>query len=376
MAPALEGCTVKHVTVIGAGVIGLTTALKIQEQPGYEVTIIADHFPTDTERKATYASQWAGAHHVSVAGTDEFQREIDMETFQTMWELSEEGGKAADCFMRLPQVEYYREQRTHDTLKFMPGFKELTAEQLTVPNAVCGLTYNSVNTFVPLFNNYLLSRFLSAGGHIIRGHIQHIEQIMENGNTNFASPAEDHRTPSHPDAVIVCAGIGARTLGGVEDQTVYPARGQTLLVRAPWLDTCMSISGGESGLWTYVIPRKNGDAILGGTYEADDWYPLPRPETTTDILQRTLELCPNLAPPEIRWEREPTIEDIRPLIISENCGFRPCRKNGVRLELEWKEFQGNRVPVVHNYGHGGFGFIASFGSASVVFKLLKQAFEE
>ncbi|KAF9057168.1 nucleotide-binding domain-containing protein, partial [Panaeolus papilionaceus] len=360
------------------GVIGLTTALRIQEQPGYEVTIIADHFPTDTERKATYASQWAGAHHVSVAGTDKFQREIDLETFQTMWELSEEDGKAPECFMRLPQIEYYRDQRTHDTLKFMPGFKELTPDQLTVPNALSGLTYNSVNTFVPPFNNYLLSRFLSAGGHIICAHIQHIDQILEHGPAVFASPGElEAETPRTPDAVVVCAGLGARTLGGVEDTSVYPARGQTLLVHAPWLDTCISLSGGEEGLWTYVIPRKNGDAILGGRMRLMiGSYPLPRPHTTTDILTRTLELCPALAPPSIRAVRKPTIEDIRPLIISENCGFRPCRKGGVRLEVEQRRFKGTRVPVIHNCGHGGFGFIASFGSASVVLKLLKQALEE
>ena len=83
-------------------------------------------------------------------------------------------------------------------------------------------------------------------------------------------------------------------------------------------------------------------------------YSRPRPETTVDILTRVLEICPEIAPPEIRAERTPTIEDIRPIIVEENCGFRPCRKGGPRLELEWKETGARKVPVIHNYGYVPF----------------------
>ena len=40
--------------------------------------------------------------------------------------------------------------------------------------------------------------------------------------------------------------------------------------------------------------------IVGGTKIVDDYYPAPRPETAEDILRRGFELCPELAPPEIR----------------------------------------------------------------------------
>jgi glycine/D-amino acid oxidase-like deaminating enzyme len=64
--------------------------------------------------------------------------------------------------------------------------------------------------------------------------------------------------PRLPAAVIVCAGIGARFLGGVEDTTVYPVRGQTVLLRAPWITFGRTISSID-GTWTYIIPRRNGD---------------------------------------------------------------------------------------------------------------------
>jgi hypothetical protein len=62
-------------------------------------------------------------------------------------------------------------------------------------------------------------------------------------------------------------------------------------------------------------------------------------------------LCPELAPPEIRNQRPPTLDDVLPLIIEEGCGLRPARKGGIRLETELFEAGKNtKVPVVFNYG--------------------------
>jgi glycine/D-amino acid oxidase-like deaminating enzyme len=53
-----------NVTVIGAGVIGLTTALLLQKE-GYNVTIVANHFPGD--KNINYTSPFAGARWKTVA---------------------------------------------------------------------------------------------------------------------------------------------------------------------------------------------------------------------------------------------------------------------------------------------------------------------
>lgn len=60
------------------------------------------------------------------------------------------------------------------------------------------------------------------------------------------------------DAVMVCTGLGARTLGGVEDTAMYPIRGQTVLLRAPWIRYGRTTVD-KNGLKTYTIPRKSGD---------------------------------------------------------------------------------------------------------------------
>ncbi|KAI0777177.1 D-amino-acid oxidase [Trametes elegans] len=359
----------KNVVVIGAGVVGLTTALTIQEKGGYKVTIIAETFPTDP-KNIKYTSIWAGAHHVSHAADDAKQMAIDRETFDAMWELSAPGGAAEHCFFRIPQTDYLADGR-NECLDWMPDHKKLPENEL-IPGALAGTSFKTVTIDTPPYLAYLLSRFLARGGSIVRGAVQHISQVVDGGPNLFRLG----KASSEPlDALVVSPGLGARTLGGVEDKDVYPVRGQVVLIRAPWIDFGRTVSHVEQGLWTYVIPRRCGDVILGGTKEEDDWYPVARPETTTDILQRCLALCPELVPAAIRAERPGTIDDLRPLILEEGCGFRPQRKDGIRLDVEWvpgSQGQG-KVPVVHNYGHGGGGYQSSWGSASIALDLLEKA---
>lgn len=210
-------------------------------------------------------------------------------------------------------------------------------------------SFTTVNIDTPVYLPYLLARFLAKGGSIIRSSVQHISQVLEGA-----------LTPFKPDALAVCAGIGARFLGGVEDKDVYPIRGQTVLIRAPWVKFSRSLN--RTGADTYIIPRRSGDVsetviytgpyqtfncsrqiILGGTRDANDWYPNPRPETRIAILKRAIALAPELAPP---GTQNPTYEDLIPLIVEDGCGLRPARKGGIRLEREIV----SGTPVVHNYG--------------------------
>lgn len=64
-------------------------------------------------------------------------------------------------------------------------------------------------------------------------------------------------------------------------------------------------------------------------------------------------MCPEIAPPEVRTEREPTVDDIISLIVEENVGFRPTNLvSNCRLEVELREGSKGRpkIPIVYNYG--------------------------
>ncbi|KAI0251943.1 nucleotide-binding domain-containing protein [Lactifluus subvellereus] len=364
----------KNIVRSVAGVIGLTTAIKIQERGGYSVTILAETFPTDP-KCITYASHWAGAHHVSAAPADDLrQQRLERETFDTMWGMSAPGGEAEGCFLRAPQTEYYTiKEGNPDLLSFSSDFRRLEASAFAnVPEAMSAVSFSALNINTPAYLPYLLARFLKCGGRIVRTFVQHIVQVLEGGVETFTNTNSGIQPV---DALVICAGLGARTLGGVEDKDMYPVRGQTVLLRAPWVEGGRSLVI-ESGSKTYIIPRRGGTVIVGGTRVADDWYPISRPETTIDILARGLALYPQIAPPSVRNEREPTIEDLKPLVIEEGCGLRPARKGGIRLQSEWVNVPGSErlmVPVIHNYGHGGYGFQTSWGSASAAVDLLEDA---
>ena len=84
--------------------------------------------------------------------------------------------------------------------------------------------------------------------------MQHINEIIEGGT--WLSSGGSASDPL-PEAVVVAVGLGARFLGGVEDKAMYPVRGQTVLIRAPWVRFGKT-EATESDL-TYIIPRRNGD---------------------------------------------------------------------------------------------------------------------
>ena len=115
-----------------------------------------------------------------------------------------------------------------------------------VEGTVLATSFTTLSIDTPAYLPYLLARFLARGGSIIRNSLQHISQVFEGALTSFK-----------PDALVVCAGIGARFLGGVEDKDVFPIRGQTVLIRAPWIKFGRTINGKDEV--TYVIPRRSGD---------------------------------------------------------------------------------------------------------------------
>ncbi|KAG6878040.1 hypothetical protein C0992_008731 [Termitomyces sp. T32_za158] len=295
---------------------------------------------------------------------------MDLTTFKVMWELSTPGTETAQYFRRLKQTEYYSNSTLLAPLDRMPDYKMHDPETLPF-DATVGVSFNTVTIDTPKYLTYLARRFTEAGGVIIRASVQHIKQVLEGGAGAFTGDPN----PISPDAIVVCTGLGTRFLGGVEDKNVYPIRGQTVLVHAPWIDFGRTI--GDPNNWTYCIPRPSGDVILGGSKGYDDWYPRPRAKMTRDILERTFKMCPELAPPEIRAEREPTIEDVLPLVIEEGCGLRPGRIGGIRLDVEWRVAREGDVsiPIVFNYGHGGYGFQSSWGSADIACTLLEEALE-
>ena len=77
-----------HIVVLGAGVVGLSTAI-LALDAGYQVTIVARDLPAD-QKTTSYTSPWAGAHHVSaVPGLDSEPNKLQHGKFLAFSSFSE-----------------------------------------------------------------------------------------------------------------------------------------------------------------------------------------------------------------------------------------------------------------------------------------------
>jgi len=178
-----------------------------------------------------------------------------------------------------------------------------------------------------------------------------------------AEAANLHHTGQRADLLVNCTGLASLRLGGVEDAAVYPARGQIVVVRND-PQVMASVSGTDDGSdeATYIMHRAaGGGCILGGCLQKDNWESQPDPNMAVRIMKRCVELCPKLVP------EGQGIEGLS--IVRHSVGLRPMRKGGPRVERE--VIRG--VPVVHNYGHGGYGYQTSYGAAQAAGRLVRKA---
>ena len=210
---------------------------------------------------------------------------------------------------------------------------------------VHGAAFSTINIDVPAYLPYIYSKFLSAGGTALRATLP---PLHSPAFAAFSDPSLPLPSLSHALAVFNCTGLGSRAF--TPDPSMFPVRGQVVLVRAPWVTTGITAVTKDQHVGInyrgYIIPRNQTDIIVGGTAVPDDWDPEPREEVTRLILEKGLAMCPELIAPEKRDRA--SVDDIE--VIEVGVGLRPARKGGIRLDVERMGEGGSRVLVVHNYG--------------------------
>lgn len=103
-----------------------------------------------------------------------------------------------------------------------------------------------------------------------------------------------------------------------------------------------------------------GGTLLGGCYQRGNWDSQLDPNLAVRIMKRCVELCPSLTGGK-------GIEHLD--IVRQGVGLRPYRNGGTRIEKE----KVDGVWTVHNYGHGGFGYQASYGCSQKAVRLIQEA---
>ena len=119
------------------------------------------------------------------------------------------------------------------------------------------MAFTSVCINTAIYLPWLASQCLQNGVVIKRAIVSHISDAAAQGI---------HHSGSEADMVVNCTGLSALKLGGVEDKSCFPIRGQTVLVRNE-SKAMQGTSGNDdsSDEMTYIMTRAaGGGTILGG----------------------------------------------------------------------------------------------------------------
>jgi len=347
-----------HIAVVGGGVVGLTSALRIlQNVPTSKVTVVAEKFGSDTTSHGA-AGVW-GPYKMS--NTDEsLTNRLATETFDHLTSLFY-SADAAFAGVSLVQSHYLlkEDDPPPSWRQSVFNLQPMSQQHLSLFPAEYkhGYVFGNVTCEGRYYLPYLSSKIKDTGrGVLVQARLPSLSALFnnpalmkENGCSLRASKQLEF------DAVVNCSGLGAGEL--VVDKEVHPIRGQIMRVRAPWV-THHYIAGDF-----YIIPNRNS-VVLGGTGQVGNWSDHSNIEDKERIYEGCCRLIPSLAQAEL---------------LEDWVGLRPGRST-LRLEVEaldlGDESQSGSIqkPVIHCYGHGGSGLTLAWGCAGHVVTMLKQSF--
>jgi D-amino-acid oxidase len=354
-----------RVLVIGAGVVGLTTALRAR-RAGYQVVVAADRFaPNITSVVAGALWEWPPAvcgHH---RDEDSLTRSKSwcMTSYRRFRRLARD--QRTGVHLR-PAVFYFRRPVEHDPIEYrkmrelaqhVDGFQRdpaLAARNGVNPDAGVrdAYTYLAPMVDTDVYLSWLLDQAKNAGCEIVQARI----------DGDLAEQEPDVLAAFDATAIVNCTGLGSIALTG---EAMYPLRGALVYAHndgrsMPPITSahCMAYDhtvGGQN--MVFIVPRGNDRLVLGGLVEPHEWdtdltydsYPPVR-----EMLARCQEFLPALR--QANLVAEPTVR----------VGLRPARAGGVRLDHQ----PGTRI--VHNVGHGGSGVTLSWGCAHEAVSLLDR----
>ncbi|CAF0973945.1 unnamed protein product [Rotaria sp. Silwood1] len=314
-----------RVCVVGAGAVGLSTALCIKLQhPSLSLTIIADRFLDTT------TSDGAGG---LFRPDDQFIQGVDKSLLRKWCQTSFDyfnnlifSNAAAEAgISQVSGYQLFNDSRPDPSYKdIIYNFRHLTKHELDIFPDHYKDGYFSTTFYVDTrkYMKYLTKLLTEKQVTFIQKKINSLEELAESY-----------------DIVVNCTGFGAKEL--CNDNLMRPIRGQMIRVRAPWIkhfyytdDDC------------YMIPNHE-TIVLGGTRQLDNDNTQVDLNDKDGIWQRCLRLCPSLAKAEFLWDW---------------AGLRPNREP-IRVETEIIKHGNKKLLVVHNYGHGGNGISLSWGTA-------------
>ncbi|KAI5955783.1 DAO1 [Candida jiufengensis] len=350
-----------QIVVLGAGVVGLTTAIELKKwNSNLNITIVAQHFPGDFDNQY-YTSPYAGANWQSFASNkDTYLQNLDKPSYKKFLQLAKNDSERSGIWTQ-DNISYFTNYEISESKgnmsdfipwyrNFVDDFKIIDDDQLKFKDIGFGTSFKGVVISVPTYLQYLVQQNKELGNKFHKLKITNIEELKTLNGVKT-------------DFVINCSGLKATKIKGITDKKLtFPIKGQTLLVK----NSAKSIIGVEGFPGTpqemlYIMPRKEGGSILGGCFKPGDDSTEEDKELSSRIIRRAIQYAPELIDP--KYKNNPSKIEV----IKVNIGFRPFREDGVRIEKDPKYNW-----LIHNYGAGGGGYQGSFGFAQKVVDIVKK----
>lgn len=254
------------VAVLGAGVMGLSTAILAQER-GYSVTIYAESLPPHTTSNIAGGQIFPASLYRDDAVTEawrlQFRAAMDYSWRRFQLLVGDDYG--------VRWLPTYESPDNAVLEPFQPGAEMLEGSDNPFPVERVR-RYHTMYAETGRYLRRLSEDFLRAGGRFVV--------------RRFAEPAQIAELSE--SLVFNCTGLGARELFG--DQEMIPKRGQlAILLPQPEIGYAYSIGS------SYMFPRADG-IVLGGTFEDGVWDANPTAAGIARILQRNAALVPRACP--------------------------------------------------------------------------------
>jgi D-amino-acid oxidase len=360
----------RNVVVVGAGVIGLTTALCLARR-GFHITIVADQVsPGVTSNVAGALWEWppavCGRHHddVLLAPSKAWSR-TSYKRFCALAEVPARTG----VFLR--PANFYFRQPVDDDPAELTKMQELAGNVLGFVHNAEMIEGNGVNPDAGVVDAYC---FLAPMVDTDRYLSWLLRQVTLAGCTlllrricgDLRSQEQQLRREFAAELIVNCTGLGAYALAGDDD--LSPHRGAVIRILntgevMPRITAAHCVANDTSTDhqdMIFIVPRGSDRLLLGGLVEPDEWatnvgldYPPIR-----DLYRRNVDFLPVLA--------DAKLDQADPVRV----GLRPFRRKSVRLEHE------PGTCIIHNYGHGGAGITLSWGCAEDVVALAARILDD
>ena len=302
-----------RILVVGAGVVGLTCAVRLAES-GHRVDVVARELPLETT-SAVAAALWYPYRALP-------QERIGAWAQASYAEFAAIAKDDPDSGVRMLEGAEVLAERSPDPW-WRSAVPDLTRVTDAPPGYRDGWRFVAPVIDMPVYLLWLQERLATTGGTVTRMALAAL--------------------PDQAPVVVNATGLAGGPLTG--DPEVMPVRGQVVYVEQFGLDGWWLDAAGP----TYVVPR--GEVVVvGGTDQVGSWDRTHDPRQATDIVARAARLVPDVAQAKVLRHR---------------VGLRPGR-TAVRVEEEHRGAQ----RILHCYGHGGAGVTLSWGCADELLALL------